>query len=330
MCASNPSVVCVTHADCTDPAFSYCALDGTGKICSGLGRPGTSTACNLDGDKTINTPPNNKKDNSMDNTLVIAGASVGAVALLAILFAFVRWRRNRSRSKMPDFSEIDYGMSSRRSQRRSTGAGAGAGAGGAGGNQSYPFSSRPHAQQGVNGGAAGQDEYYDDQYYDESYAQNNNMHPMAGMAGGAVKGQEDQYYDNSYNNNYGYDQGYAQQGYDQQGYDQQGYGYDQQGYDQYYNNGGYDQHGNYVGDGNAYYDPNANGAGYDNGAYGDKAATPVNSSTKAPTAPPEAIARSGSQNLYGGTANNYSAEHPEQDFGNAGQHNGGYNNNRQY
>ncbi|KAK3825217.1 MAG: hypothetical protein J3Q66DRAFT_327240 [Benniella sp.] len=143
------------------------------------------------------------------------------------------------------------------------------------------------------------------------------MHPMAGMAGGAVKGQEDQYYDNSYNNNnYGYDQGYAQQG-----YDQQGYGYDQQGYDQYYNNGGYDQHGNYVGDG-AYYDPNANGAGYDNGAYGDKTATPVSNSTKAPMAPQEVIARSGSQNLYGGTANNYGAEHSEQDFGNAGQHNG--------
>ncbi|KAG0245734.1 hypothetical protein BGX31_006408, partial [Mortierella sp. GBA43] len=300
MCSANPPVACRNHADCSDPAFSYCVTDSTGSFCSGLGRPGTASACDLNGNSTrpVTPPKGGGDDNNVTKTLMYAGIAVGSVALLGIVFAMVRWRRNRSRSKMPDFAEIDYGMSNRRSQRRSTAAGASGG-----GDQPYPFTNRPNANANQNAHAQ-QDEYYDDQYYDESYAQN--MHPMGGMAGGAAKGQEDQgYYDNSYNNNnnnnnYGYDQGYAQegyqQGYNQQGYDQQGYGYDQQGYDQYYN-GGYDQHGNYTGDNGAYYDPN-----------NPNAAPPTSNGTKAPTAPAEAVVRNGSQHVYGGTsatADNY-------------------------
>ncbi|KAG0266539.1 hypothetical protein BG011_002029 [Mortierella polycephala] len=242
LCLPNPVVKCQTNADCNDPAFSYCYTDGktNEKSCAGLGRPGTNTECNSENNPT--NPPDNKGSNdTVTTTLKYAGIGVGSVALLGILFALVRWQRNKSRSKVPEFAEIDYGMSARHRSRRSeprssiggvtTGAAAGAGAVAAT-EQSYPFSSRPHA-----GGTPGQDGYYDDQYYDGQYAQN--MHPMAGMAGGnALK--EQQYYGH-------YDDGYDQQAYDQQAYDQQYYK-EAAAY-----NGGYDQHGNYVGDG-VYYD----------------------------------------------------------------------------
>ncbi|KAF9187140.1 hypothetical protein BGZ51_001522 [Haplosporangium sp. Z 767] len=243
LCLSNPVVKCQTNADCNDPAFSYCYTEeSTGeKTCAGLGRPGTKTECN--GQNNPVTPTPKSSNDTVTTTLKYAGIAVGSVALLGIIFALVRWQRNKNRSKVPEFAEIDYGMSTRhrshRSEPRSSigaaavGAGVGAGAGAAAATeQPYPFSSRPHA-----GGIPAQDGYYDDQYYDDQYAQN--MHPMAGMAGGNTF-KEQQYYGH-------YNDGYDQQAYDQQAYDQQYYK-EAAAY-----NGGYDQHGNYVGDG-VYYD----------------------------------------------------------------------------
>ncbi|KAG0203744.1 hypothetical protein BGX28_004092 [Mortierella sp. GBA30] len=249
LCASNPTVACKTSADCIDPAFSYCAADLTHQlVCAGLGRPGTPLQCNPDGSMgTGNSSNNNSGGNSsLTNTLKYAGIAVGSVALLGIIFALVRWRRNKRQSSMPDFSEIDYGMSNRQLHHRSEPRSSlGAAAAVTGVEQSYPFSNRPNAGTAVND--HNQDGFYDDQYYDDQYAQ---MHPMAGMTGGAKMQQQQQGYYDQYDNNNHYDQQHA---YDQQAYDQQ-----------YYKEaaayGGYDQHGNYVGDGN-YYDPNA--------AYGD-------------------------------------------------------------
>ncbi|KAF9965402.1 hypothetical protein BGZ65_000759, partial [Modicella reniformis] len=88
-------------------------------VCSGLGRPGTATECDLNNkeNNNNNNSSKNKEDNSVVDTLKYAGIGVGSVALLGVIFAMVRWRRNRNRSKMPDFSEIDYGLSNSRSQR---------------------------------------------------------------------------------------------------------------------------------------------------------------------------------------------------------------------
>ncbi|KAI7827108.1 hypothetical protein BC939DRAFT_445788 [Gamsiella multidivaricata] len=324
LCPSSPVINCVSSKDCTDPGFSYCAVDTNGnKICSGLGRPGTASQCDP------NNPNNNNGSSgtgssSVTTTLKYAGIAVGSIAFLAIIFALVRWRRNKSRSKMPDFAEIDYGMTNRRSEPRSS-VGAAAAAAGAG-EQSYPFSSRPHAKNQTV--AAAQDDYYDEQYYADGYAQN--AHPAAGMAGGAVK-QGQAYYDGSYDNynQQAYNSGYAQQGYDQQGYNQQGYdqqayaqqGYDQHAYDQQYYNG-YDQHGNYVG--NGYYDANQAG-GYE--GYTKEEGYPVATSA-APVVPAEAVVRSGSRQRFGGAApaaaagdyavDNYGAEPSELDFGGRG------------
>ncbi|KAG0323099.1 hypothetical protein BGZ99_002938 [Dissophora globulifera] len=293
LCASNPVVSCVSHSDCTTPEYSYCGLDNASgnHICSGLGRPGTPTECGA-------TPAGGGSGggSNLTTTIKYAGIAVGVVALLGIVFALFRWRRNKDRSNMPDFSAIDYGMTNRRSEPRpSVGATTAAAAAG---EQTYPFSNRPHAQGAAATGD--QDGYYDDQYYDDSYAQQD-MHPMTGMAAGAAKdqGYYNQGYD-QYNQAYG-QQAYAQQGYGQQGYDQQAY--DQQAYDQaYYKEGynGYDHNGNYVGDANGYYDASQMGTGYEayakdehNGQQGVNAMTP--------SAPPEALVRSGSrQQQYGG------------------------------
>ncbi|KAF9120259.1 hypothetical protein BG015_006106 [Linnemannia schmuckeri] len=197
---------------------------------------------------------NDKSNDKLTSTLKYAGIGIGAVAFLGLVFAVVRWRSNKKKRsrKMPDFADVDYGMStttgrskSHRQQRQSEPRSSLGGEGG----QSYPFSNRPAiagaAAVGVGAGAlaagaaTGDQDYYNDQYYDDGYAQ----HSKAG-------------YDNYGNQNGGYDNyGYGQQGYDQ-GYDQQGY--DQQGY--YKEAGaaggyeGYDQHGNYIGDQQGYYD----------------------------------------------------------------------------
>ncbi|KAI1317195.1 hypothetical protein EDD11_008887 [Mortierella claussenii] len=332
ICAASPVISCTSHKDCTNPEFSFCGTNSAKQmVCSGLGRPGTATECK--GGSGIGTGSGNDSGgSSLTNTLKYAGIGVGSVALLGVVFALVRWRRNKNRSNKPDFADFDYGLSHRRSEPRSSlgataalsasGAGAGAGA-----EQSYPFSNRPNARTTAAAANADQDGYYDDQYYDDSYAQN--MHPMTGMAGGGVKMQQDQYYDPSYDPQY--DQGYG--GYGQQGYGpQQGYG--QQGYDQqYYQNGGYDQHGNYIGDASGYYDPNQmNGnTGYESYSK-DEHYSPANATVAAAgnngtlAVPPEAVTRSGSATRrYGGatakpatgdyTLDNYGAEPSELDFG---------------
>ncbi|KAF9280788.1 hypothetical protein BGZ68_007015 [Mortierella alpina] len=304
LCRSNPAIPCESSAQCNNPAFSYCVAPNVqeplNKICTGLGMPGTDTQCNANG--TTGGPSSGSGNSSLTNTLKYAGIAVGSVALLGIIFALVRWQRNKRRSTIPDFSEIDYGMSNR--HRSSAGAAAvvgGSGAAGGGAEQSYPFSNRPNAA--TTGAAAGdQDGFYDDQYYDDQYAQN--MHPMAGMAAGGIK-QQDQYYDQYGSNNH-YDQ--QQQGYTQQAYDEQ-----------YYKEaaayGGYDQQGNYVGDG-TYYDNNA--------AYGDYGAqqqqqygaaqvvpsTGADYGVTSPTSPLDAHLRAN-----GGAVNQYGVEPSELDFG---------------
>ncbi|KAF9952580.1 hypothetical protein BGZ72_006117 [Mortierella alpina] len=316
LCRSNPVIPCQSHLQCTDPAYSYCvAADGKdplNKICTGLGMPGTDTQCNANGTAGGGKGPDTG-NSSLTNTLKYAGIAVGSVALLGIIFALVRWQRNKRRSTIPDFAEIDYGMSNR--HRSSAGAAAvasGTGGGGGGGaEQSYPFSNRPNAGTGA-ATTNDQDGFYDDQYYDDQYAQN--MHPMAGMAAGGVNSKmqssQDQYYDQYAPNNH-YDQ---QQAYTQQAYD-----------DQYYKEaaayGGYDQHGNYVGDG-TYYDNNA--------AYGDYGtqqqqqqqqqqqygaaqvvpSTGADYAVTSPTSPLDAHLRAN-----GGAINQYGVEPSELDFG---------------
>ncbi|KAF9918318.1 hypothetical protein BX616_009424 [Lobosporangium transversale] len=331
VCVANPATPCESHKDCNNPEYSYCGLEETTKkrVCSGLGRPGTASECkrSAGGGNTTKGDDGDK----LSNTLKYAGIGVGSVALLAIMFALVRWRRNKSRSKAPNFSELDYGMSRRRSEPRSSLGAAAAGAAASGGEQPYPFSNRPNARTAT--ATAGQDGFYDDQYYDDSYA---NMHPMAGMAGGAVKGQQDHYYDQSYDPNYdqAYAQhgGYGQQSYDQQGYDQQGYGqqgYDQQYDQQYYQNGGYDQQGNYGG----YYDSNGYDAYAKDETYGNTAPVSSNAGTT-PAVPAQAVTRNGSRQGAATQAtgdysvDRYAVEPSELDFGGhnngAAQQQGGY------
>ncbi|KAF9577810.1 hypothetical protein BGW38_006740, partial [Lunasporangiospora selenospora] len=285
VCASNPEVTCQVDNDCQNPAYSYCGLkpNSTTKICSGLGVPDSETACTNGGLPTNNGKTEEKDNGGLMNTLKYAGIAVGGVAVLGILFALVRCQRNRKKSKVPDFSEIDYGMSHHRSEpRQSLGAAA---VTSSGDNQTYPFSGRPHAQ----GTAGAQDNYYDESYYDESYAQN--MHPMTGINGAAAK---DQYYDQyGYNaEQYGQQQGYDQQAYDQQAYGQQGYGQQGygQGYDEYYagnqkegygNGGAYAQQDQYANDN--YYST----VGYEQPVSGANPAV-----SQAPGAPADAAARS--------------------------------------
>ncbi|KAF9437576.1 hypothetical protein BGZ76_000173 [Entomortierella beljakovae] len=299
LCISSIPVACVTHSDCNTPEYSYCIPQKGGDKCAGLGRPGTSTDCK---NGTI-TPPAKEDDNTVTNALMYAGIAVGAILVLGIMFALVRWRRNKNKSKMPEFSAIDYGMSNRhRSEPRRSSVGAAAAATSSGG-QSYPFSSRPTGGQSKNAGA--QDAFYDDQYYNDQY--DNTQYNQHGGGYGQ------QGYDQNGYDQYGYDQnGYDQQGYNQQGYNQQGYnqGYDQ-GYDQQYykeggyNNAGYDQQGNYVGEG--YYDQNQ-AAGYDDKAYAQ------NNAVSQPAAPAEALVRAGSRQRLN-AADDYGVEPSELDFG---------------
>jgi len=196
--------------------------------------PGTATECK---NGTVGTGNGNSSNsNTVTKTLTYAGIAVGGIAVLGVVFALVRWRRRRQRSKMPKsmFGEMDYGVSNRHST--GLGASSAAAAGGGGGDQ-YPFSGRPHAQE---------DNYnYDENYYENPGGYNNNMHPMTGMAGGA--NMNDPYY--------GQGQGQDQY-YDDQYYSKEGY-----------NNNGYDQNGHYVGNGqDGFYDAQnmASAAGYDN------------------------------------------------------------------
>jgi hypothetical protein len=233
LCVPQNPTTCTGHADCQSPAYSYCAVDKTSntKYCTGLGIPGTASACDSGNNSGSNS--GEKSGSSLTKTLEYAGIAVGCVVVLAISFFVVRWNKNRSRSKMPDFDQMDYGMTSRRRSepRSSMGASNALGGGARVSEQAYPFSSRPHA--GINTAAANdQDVYYDDQYYEDPnmvYG-GQNMHAMAGMAGGAAM--KDAYYA-------GHDQ------YDPNSYDQNGYAYDQAYYKETY--GEYDQHGNYIG-----------------------------------------------------------------------------------
>ncbi|KAF9573635.1 hypothetical protein EC968_008272 [Mortierella alpina] len=323
LCRSNPVIPCQSNAQCNDPAYSYCAApnekEPLNKICTGLGMPGTDTQCGGNGTSGGSNNGGGGSNSSLTNTLKYAGIAVGSVALLGIIFALVRWQRNKRRSTIPDFSEIDYGMSNR--HRSSVGAAAvvsgsgGAGAGGA--EQSYPFSNRPNA--GTAAGTNDQDGFYDDQYYDDQYAQN--MHPMAGMAAGGINNKiqtsQDQYYDQYATNNH-YDP-------------QQQQAYDEQYYKEAAAYGGYDQHGNYVGDG-TYYDNNAAYGDYgtqqQQQQYGAAQVVPSSGAEYAvtsPTSPLDAHLRANA-----GAVNQYGVEPSELDFGgttqppSSQQHGGGY------
>ncbi|KAF9965036.1 hypothetical protein BGZ70_005528, partial [Mortierella alpina] len=297
-----------SSAQCNDPAYSYCVApdeqNPLNKICTGLGMPGTSTQCSANGNAG-GSNGGSGNNNSLTNTLKYAGIAVGSVALLGIIFALVRWQRNKRRSTIPDFAEIDYGMSNR--HRSSAGAAAAVSGGGGGAEQSYPFSNRPNAATagaGAGAAAAGthdQDGFYDDQYYDDQYAQN--MHPMAGMAAGGLNKQQasqDQYYDQYAQNNH---------------YDPQQQAYDEQYYKEAAAYGGYDQHGNYVGDG-TYYDNNAAYGDYGTQQQQQYGAAQVVPSTGAeyavtsPTSPLDAHLRANA-----GTVNQYGVEPSELDFG---------------
>ncbi|KAG0280683.1 hypothetical protein BGZ96_001464 [Linnemannia gamsii] len=264
MCNASPVQACVGHADCRIKGFGYCFE----QKCAGTGIPGTALECregSLVGGGDQNTPGKDDSKGSLTKTLTYAGIGIGSVAFLGLVFAVVRWRSNKKKRsrKMPDFADVDYGMSttaarskSQRQQRQSEPRSSLGGNGGEG--QAYPFSNRPAMMAGAAAAGAGgamaagavaanDQDYYNEQYYDDGYAQ----HSKSG-------------YDNGYGDqsgggydNYGYGQGGYDQGYDQQGYDQQGYykeaggavGGAVGGYE------GYDQHGNYIGDQNGgYYD----------------------------------------------------------------------------
>ncbi|KAG0053402.1 hypothetical protein BGZ83_001168 [Gryganskiella cystojenkinii] len=252
---------CQSSADCNTAAYSYCGKDPTSNtnVCTGLGVPGTSSAC---GANNSSGPSDNKSD-SLKKTLEYAGIALGCVVVLAITFALVRWRRRKSRSTMPAFDQMDYGMNSRRRSEPRSSLGTAAALGGRASEGGYPFSNRPRVGPSAPPLADDQDEYYDDQYYqDPNHAYGGqNMHPMTGMAGGAslkdpyYTGHDHQYDPNSYDQNgYAYDQQYYKETYGD--YDQQ------QGYDPQQ----YDQHGNYIGDHTA---AAGDGGFYDPAAYGD-------------------------------------------------------------
>ncbi|KAF9203924.1 hypothetical protein BGZ49_005896 [Haplosporangium sp. Z 27] len=308
LCASQPLIPCVSNSDCTNLEYSYCAAYKGNNVCSGLGRPGTASECLQSGSGSGGS---GNDQSSLMPTLKYAGIGVGSVAALGIIFALVRCRRNRNRSKMPDFAAVNYGMTNRRRSEPRTSAVATAAAVTSTGEQGYPFSNRPGGRNAA--AAVEQDAYYDDQYYNDSYDPNYAQQGY-GQHGYNQQGYDQQGYDQQGYNQYGYDQqGYNQQGYDQYGYSQQGH--DQQGYDQYYKeesypNGGYDQNGNYVGDG-AYYNSNQTG-GYEN-YENDKAYSNGNniapSNIAVPTAPQEALVHSGSrQHLTAPRGGDYAAE----------------------
>lgn len=256
MCLASPAQPCTSHDQCNKLGFGYCD-SGAGKSqsCAGTGVPNTADECRsgvLVGGGSQSSSGDNSND-KLTSTLKYAGIGIGAVAFLGLVFAVVRWRSNKKKRsrKMPDFADVDYGMSTtaaRSKSHRQRQAEPRSSVGGDGG-QSYPFSNRPAiagaAAVGVGAGAlaagaaTGDQDYYNDQYYDDGYAQHS-------------KGGYDNYGNqNGGYDNYGYGQGGYDQGYDQQGYDQQGY-YKEAGAAGAYD--GYDQHGNYIGDQTGYYD----------------------------------------------------------------------------
>lgn len=201
VCPSNPQQNCTKSSDC-NAAYSYCMLNNGMMICAGLGTPGTSDYCA------------DSSDGSLGPTIKYAGIAVGCVAALGLLFAGVRWQRRRQRSKVPEnmFGEIDYGMTDRSAPKSAE--------------QTYPFSSRPHAH-GSDHAPSPHDNGYDNQYYDDGY-------------------QKDQYYGNDqYNNNnqyygnqqdnYGHDHHSGHGGQGGQG----GGFYDNVDYNDYPQNGGH-------------------------------------------------------------------------------------------
>ncbi|KAG9066152.1 hypothetical protein KI688_001371 [Linnemannia hyalina] len=200
VCRADPAQNCTTSADC-NTAYSFCMNNNGAMVCVGLGTPSAADYC------PNNTSNNNSGSGSLAPTIKYAGIAVGCVAALGLLFAGVRWQRHRQRSKVPEnmFGEIDYGMTDRSAPKSAE--------------QTYPFSSRPHAHGSDHAPSPPHDNGYDNQYYDDGY-------------------QKDQYYGNDqYNNNsqyygnqqdnYGYDHhsGHGGQGggfYDNVDYPQNG------------------------------------------------------------------------------------------------------------
>ncbi|KAF9392533.1 hypothetical protein CPB97_000615 [Podila verticillata] len=185
-CKPTPPQVCVTTAECRNPAYSICrpSPDNSGNqtICVGLGDPVLSP-CTQDA-------PNS--DDGITNTLKYAGIGVGSVAAFAVVFALVRWQRRRQRSKMPEnmFGEVDYGMTDRSTTKT----------------EPYAFASRTAAQgsenyednyyQGGAGGGGGggynKDQYYDDQHYGHDDYSNG-----GGYGHGGHGGHNEGFYDNA-------------------------------------------------------------------------------------------------------------------------------------
>ncbi|KAF9979079.1 hypothetical protein BGZ73_006316 [Actinomortierella ambigua] len=310
ICPSEPRKMCSSHADCDGVSFSYCLRDNGGQmICAGLGATGNTTECLT----RISKPKD--ENGGTSNVLMYAGIGVGSVAALAILFALVRWQRRRKRSRMPAsmFGDVDYGMSNRVSAPRPSTGNANSGGNAGSADKEYPFTGRPNAQ-----GSTGNNNNYDDQYYDDGYAQN--MHPMAGMAGGKV-GDAGYYDQQGYDNNHydpNYDQGYYNQGYDQ-GYNNAG-GYNNNGGD------GYNQGAGYNNNAGGFYDDTYNTAGNQAGY------NQYDAKTGGPTSPiaavPPAHQRQGyDQGAYGANGGDqYGVEPSELDFGghNKGSHNPQY------
>lgn len=257
MCIASPVQPCTSQSQCNRLGFGYCDI-GRSNNCAGTGIPNTPDACIQGAPVGSGNQTSDNSDDKLKSTLKYAGIGIGVVAFLGLVFAVVRWRSNKKKRsrKMPDFADVDYGMSTttaRSKSLRQRQAEPSSSAGGDGG-QSYPFSNRPAvvgaAAVGAGAGAlaagaaTNDQDYYNEQYYDDGYAQQN-------KGGYDNYGNQNGGYDNYGYGQGGYDQGYDQQGYDQQGYDQQGY-YKEAGATAGYD--GYDQHGNYIGDQTGYYD----------------------------------------------------------------------------
>ncbi|KAG0339874.1 hypothetical protein BG004_006641, partial [Podila humilis] len=326
VCPAATAQDCTSHTDCNDPQYSFCLTQqGQPNMCVGFGRPGTATECKNGTSAGNGDGKGSGGDSSVTKTLTYAGIAVGAIAVLGILFALVRWQRRRQRAKMPKsmFGDMDYGVSNRRSAGAG-GASAAAGAGASSASQ-YPFSSRHNAQEDNNYN-------YDDNYYESPSnggGYSTNMHPMTGMGGGAKMQdqyyQQDQYYDDQYYSKEGYN------GYDQNGGAQDGGFYDMQnmqgagvaaGYDNYnqqqqgqydqYGNEQYDQYGQYPADQNA-----AAAVAVSSGGNGGQ--TGYSLSDTPVTAPPEAVIRATSPRHHQATGDyavdHYAVEPSELDFG---------------
>ncbi|KAG0291276.1 hypothetical protein BGZ96_005313 [Linnemannia gamsii] len=207
ICMASPPLLCTKNADC-NTAYSFCQNNNGTMMCIGLGTPGSSDYCP---DQTL-TPKTDGGDSSLTPTIKYAGIAVGCVAALGLLFAGVRWQRRRQRSKVPEnmFGEIDYGMTDRSAPKSAE--------------QTYPFSSRPHAHGSDHSSSAPHDNGgYDNQYYDDGYQKDQ-------YYGNDQYNSNNQYYGNQ-QDNYGHDH--------HSGHGGQGGFYDNADYNDYPQNGGH-------------------------------------------------------------------------------------------